>query len=94
IFNENRHLDRKARGHGADAAAVASVATAPQVATMLKRRVDPEHPNRDSLRRKLSITEAREKRGFITPEEAAEQRAQVEAANYRHATRRQEPKQR
>lgn len=94
IYLETRHRDRKATSPAQDAAAVAAIAAAPQVATMLQRRLDPTHPNHESLRRKLSITAAREDRGLITPEQAVEQRAQVEAANYRHATRRQAPYQR
>ena len=93
-FLENRHLDYKANALGQDASVVATIAAAPQVATMLKRRLDPTHPNLESLRRKLSITAAKEDRGLITPEKAAEQRAEIEAANYRHATRRQDPHQR
>ena len=90
IFLENRHRDSKATAPGQDASTVALIAAAPQVATMLQRRLDPKHPNHDNLRRKLTITKNREKRGLITGEQAMEQRAQVEAANYRHATRRQE----
>ena len=90
-FLENRHRDQKATGPGQDAAVVASIAAQPQIATMLQRRLDPGHPNHESLRRKLSITNGREERGLITQEQAAQQRAQVEEANHRHATRRQVP---
>ena len=90
-FLETRHLDYKASASGQDASVVAAIAAAPQVATMLKRRLDPTHPNVKILRSKLSITAAKEERELITHEQAEEQRAQVEAANYRHATRRQDP---
>ena len=93
-FLENRHLDNKAAALGQDASVVAAIAAAPQVATMLKRRLDPTHPNLESLRRKLNITAAKEDRKIITLEQAEEQRAEVEAANYRHATRRQDLHQR
>ncbi len=90
-FLRNRHLDQKATGPSKDAAVVASIAAQPQIATMLQRRLDPAHLNKNNLRLKLTIITARLMRGLITPEEAAEHRAEVEAANYRHATRRQEP---
>jgi len=91
IYLENCHRDRKATVPAQDAAVVAAVAAAPQIASMLLRQLDPAHPNHESLRLKLSITAAKEDRGLITPEKAAAQRAEVELANYRHATRRQEP---
>lgn len=94
IYLENRHRDQKATSPAQDAAVVASIAAVPQVANMLLRQLDPAHPNHESLRRKLSITAAKEDRGLITPKQAAAQRAQVELANYRHATRRQVPSQR
>ncbi|WP_460607408.1 hypothetical protein [Hymenobacter terrigena] len=90
-FLENRHRDQKATSSSQDAAVVASIAAQPQIATMLQRRLDPGHPNHESLRLKLSITNGCEKRGLITQEQAVEQRTQVEKANYRHATRRQIP---
>ena len=90
-YLEQRHLDRKATSPSADAATVQALAAAPTVATMVARRIDPAHPNAESLRRKLSLTKARLKRGTITPAQAEQQRQEVEAANYRHATRRQQP---
>jgi len=87
-FLENRHKDQKATAPSQDAATAALIASAPQVQTMLQRQLDPAHPNHDSLRRKLSLTNAREARGIITPETAQEQRREVERANYRHMTRR------
>lgn len=86
---EHQHRDQKAQGPGHDATTIAQLATAGQaVAAIVSRRLDPAHPNRENLRRKLSITQARERRGLITPQQAAEQRAEVERANYlAHARR-------
>ncbi len=91
-FLESRHRDLKATGPSYDAANVATIAgTGNVVASILRRRLDPEHPNRESLRRKLTITKGKEARGLITPEQAQQQRQEVETANYRHATRRHVP---
>jgi hypothetical protein len=87
-YLEQRHLDRKAEGPSAEAATVQALAATPAVATMVARRIDPAHPNAESLRRKLNLTKARLKRGTITPEQAEQQRQEVEAANYRHNSRR------
>lgn len=88
-YLETRHRDQKTAGPSHDAAVVASLASGGEiVSAILSRRLDPAHPNRDSLRRKLTITKGREARGLITPEQARQQRQEVEAANYRHATRR------
>ena len=91
-YLENRHKDRKTTGPSHDLAVIEQIAAAPNVAMMLQRRLDPAHPNRNSLRLKLTITNNREKRGLINGSQAEEQRAEVQAANYRHATRRQQPK--
>ena len=91
-FLENQHLDHKATGPGQDAATVAGLAGAGQVvAAIISRRLDPAHPNRENLRRKLTITKGREAHGLITAEQAEQQRQEVQAANYHHATRRQQP---
>ena len=91
-FLESRHKDQKATGPSHDAATVATIAGAGNtVATIISRRLDPAHPNRESLRRKLTITKAREVRGLITSAQAQQQRQEVQTANYRHATRRQQP---
>ena len=88
-FLENRHFDLKAQGASQDAAVAKAIADVPQIATMIKGRLDPKHINHQTLRSKLTIIKGREEHSLITPEQAAAQRAEVEAANYRHATRRE-----
>lgn len=83
---ESQHHDRKAQGGSLEHSAVAQLRQfGPQLTQHLQLRIAPDHPNADQLRRKLSLTAARERRGLITPAQAAQSRADVAAANVRKA---------
>ena len=83
---ESQHHDRKAQGSSLEHSAVAQLRqVGPQLAQHLQLRIAPDHPNADLLRRKLSLTAAQERRGLITPAQAAQSRADVAAANVRKA---------
>jgi hypothetical protein len=78
-----QHLDQKARSTSRDQSAVAQLASVGAAVHSIGQRLDPTHPNHESLRRKLSITNQKERRGLITPTQAHEQRQQVQTANQR-----------
>jgi hypothetical protein len=81
----SQHLDTKARSTSTEHSAVAQLAAAGAAVGGIGQRLDPGHPNHESLRRKLTITNGRARRGLITPEQADEQRRQVQQANQRKA---------
>ncbi|MBJ6146374.1 hypothetical protein JAO77_23450 [Hymenobacter sp. BT559] len=75
---EHQHRDQKAQGSSAEALTVAQLGTAaPIMLASVALRIPEQHPARDTLRRKLSLTSAREKRRLITPAQAEQQRAEV-----------------
>ncbi|WP_195809278.1 hypothetical protein [Hymenobacter polaris] len=78
-----QHLDQKARSTSRDQNAVAHLAAAAAAVHSIGQRLDPQHPNHESLRRKLTITNQKAKRGLLTEQQAAEQRRQVQQANQR-----------
>ncbi|MGI4823584.1 MAG: hypothetical protein ACRYFV_20415 [Janthinobacterium lividum] len=81
---ENQHLDQKSRGGSNDYRTVALLGeVAPKLTRQLGLRIDPAHPNADLLRRKLNITNAKEQRGLMTPDEAEQSRAAVAKATMR-----------
>jgi len=81
---ENQHLDQKSRGSSNEHSTVALLGgIAPKLTQQLGLRIDPAHPNADLLRSKLSMTNAKEQRGLMTPDEAEQSRAAVAAANIR-----------
>lgn len=80
---QSQHLDQKARSTSQDFSAVAQLVAAGAKVLDVGRSLDPAHPNHESLRRKLTITNQREKRGLITAEQAEAQRNEVQAANQR-----------
>ncbi|TFZ65731.1 hypothetical protein E4631_15520 [Hymenobacter sp. UV11] len=81
----SQHLDTKARSTSAEHSAVAQLVAAGAAVGGIGQRLDPTHPNHDSLRRKLTITNGKARRGLITPEQAEQQRQQVQQANQRKA---------
>jgi hypothetical protein len=84
IWLENLNLDQKSRATSIEQnTAVLLGQVAPDLCKQMTLRIDPAHPNSESLRRKLSITNAKEQRGLMTPEEAEQSRADVAAANMR-----------
>jgi hypothetical protein len=83
-FLENQHYDQKAQGQSTEAVAVAALGeAAAQVLENVAARIPADHPNGESLRRRLSISKARKRRGLITPE----QHEQAQAEHRKMATR-------
>ena len=83
-FLENRHLDQKATGASLQAQDVRLLGdSAPRLLEHVAQQIPADHPNAAVLRHKLTITKARETRGLITPEQAAEQRAEARQATQR-----------
>gem|GEM_PF-1733920 len=78
-----QHLDTKARSTSTEHSAVAQLAAAGAAVGSIGQRLDPSHPNHERLRRKLTITNGKARRGLISPEQADEQRRQVQQANQR-----------
>ena len=81
----SQHLDQKARSTSTEHSAVAQLAAAGAAVGGIGQRLDPSHPNHERLRRKLTITNGKARRGLLTPEQADEQRQQVQQANQRKA---------
>lgn len=85
-FLEHRHLDQKANGASTQAADVKLLGdAAPRMLENVAQQIPDDHPNAEGLRQKLTITNAKARRGLITPEQADEQRRQVQQANQRKA---------
>ncbi|MDO7848680.1 hypothetical protein Q5H92_20105 [Hymenobacter sp. M29] len=83
-FLEHRHLDQKANGASTQAADVKLLGdVAPRMLENVAQRIPDDHPNAEGLRQKLTITNARARRGLITPEQAAQQRAEARKATER-----------
>lgn len=78
-----QHLDTKAHSTSAEHSAIAQLAAAGAAVHSIGQRLDPTHPNHESLRRKLTITNGKARRGLLTPEQAEQQRQQVQQANQR-----------
>jgi hypothetical protein len=78
IWLEHQHRDQKAQGSSTEAVTVAQLGSAaPMMLASVALRIPEQHPARDTLRRKLSLTSAREKRRLITSTQAEQQRAEV-----------------
>ncbi|ALW86887.1 hypothetical protein AUC43_18470 [Hymenobacter sedentarius] len=85
-FLENRHLDQKANGASTQAADVKLLGdAAPRMLEHVAQQIPADHPNAEGLRQKLTITNQKARRGLITPEQAAQQRAEARAATQRKA---------
>ena len=85
-YLEHRHLDQKATGASQQAQDVRLLGdTAPRMLEHVAQQIPADHPNANALRQKLTITKAREVRGLITAEQAAEQRAEARQATQRKA---------
>lgn len=82
-YLETQHRDTLARSTSTQASAVAQLAAAGAAVHSIGQRLDPQHPNHESLRRKLTITNQRARRGLLTPEQAQQQRHEVQQANQR-----------
>ena len=83
-FLENRHLDQKANGASTQAADVKLLGdAAPRMLENVAQQIPADHPNAQSLRQKLTITNQKARRGLITPEQAELQRAEVRQATER-----------
>ena len=83
-FLENRHLDQKATGASAQAAAVQLLGdAAPRLLEHVAQQIPADQPNAESLRRKLTITNQKARRGLITPAQATQQRAEARQATQR-----------
>ena len=83
-FLENRHLDQKANGASTQAADVKLLGdAAPRMLENVAQQIPDDHPNAEGLRQKLTITNAKARRGIITPEQAQQQRAEARQATQR-----------
>ena len=83
-YLEHRHLDRKASGTSIEAAAVQLLGqAAPRMLENVAQQIPADHPNAESLRQKLTITNHKARRGLITPQVAEQQRAEVRQATER-----------
>ncbi|GAA4001976.1 hypothetical protein GCM10022408_11610 [Hymenobacter fastidiosus] len=83
-FLENRHLDQKANGASQQATDVKLLGNAaPKMLENVAQQIPDDHPNAEGIRQKLSITNARVRRGLITPEQAEQQRAEARKATQR-----------
>ncbi|GAA3959472.1 hypothetical protein GCM10022407_03260 [Hymenobacter antarcticus] len=84
-YLEHRHLDQKATGAGTEATTVQLLGqAAPRMLEHVAQQIPADHPNAAALRHKLTITKGREARGLITPEQAAQQRAEARQAIQRN----------
>ncbi len=84
LFNE--HRDRIARGTSANAETVQALgADTHQLLQNVADRIPADDPDREQLRRRLSLTKAREAHGLITPAQAEQQRATFRAARVPNA---------
>jgi hypothetical protein len=80
----HRHLDQKATGGSQEATTVKLLGdTAPKMLENVAQQIDDDHPNAQAIREKLTITNAKARRGLITPEQAQQQRAEARAAGQR-----------
>ena len=80
-FLISEHRDRVARGTSANAETVRALgADTRQLLHRVADRIPADAPDREQLRRRLSLTKAREARGLITPIQAEQQRASFRAA--------------
>ena len=80
----HRHLDQKATGGSQEASTVKLLGdTAPKMLQNVAQQIDDDHPNAQAIREKLTITNAKARRGLITPEQAQQQRAEARAAGQR-----------
>ena len=92
-FLENQHYDQKAKGQSAQAVAVATLGdAAAQVLENVAARIPADHPNREALRRRLSISKARQKRGLISPEQHEHAKAQHRQMSTRQERQDWQPK--
>ena len=83
-YLENRHLDQKATGAGQQAQDVKLLGeAAPQMLENVAQQIPADHPNAEGIRQKLTITNQKARRGFITPEQAEQQRAEARKAAQR-----------
>lgn len=75
---ENAHKDQKTQGSSTEALTMRQLqAAAPAMLANVALMLPPQHPAHERLRNVLSITKARHKRGLITDEQAAQNRAVV-----------------
>ena len=83
-YLQHRHLDRKATGASTQAADVQLLGdAAPRMLENVAQQIPDDPPNAAALREKLTITNAKARRGLITPDQAARQRAEARAAGQR-----------
>ncbi|MDJ0367346.1 hypothetical protein QMK33_19530 [Hymenobacter sp. H14-R3] len=83
-YLENRHLDQKAAGAGQQAQDVRLLGeAAPRMLDNVAQQIPPGHPNAETLRTALTITNGKARRGLLTPEEAQAQRANIRKATQR-----------
>lgn len=76
-FLENEHYDQKITGAAAQAVALRGFST--NVGTVLDNvaaRIPADHPNREQLRRRLSMSKARASRGLISPQQHEQTQAE------------------
>ena len=79
-FLVSEHRDRIARGTSTNAETVQALGTDPhQLLHHVADRIPANDPEREQLRRRLSLTKAREAHGLITPAQAEQQRATFRA---------------
>lgn len=85
-YLESGHLDRKATGAGQQAQVVKLLGeAAPRLLQNVAQQIPASHPNAESLRTALTITNGRARHGLITPQEAEAQRAAIRKATERKA---------
>ncbi|UOR06262.1 hypothetical protein MUN82_04000 [Hymenobacter aerilatus] len=83
-FLENQHYDQKVMGQAAEAVALRTFSvSAGEVLDNIAARIPEDHPNRERLRRRLSLAKARAARNLISKE----QHEKVQAEHRQMTTR-------
>ena len=87
-WRETKNLDQKAQSTSLPFNAIHQLQqVAPHLVESLSLRIDPSHPNADSHRDRLSLIQNRERRGYLSPEQARLQRAALACALIRNPRR-------